>query len=315
VDGRPSRPRRGPWVNVALLLATCATTLLSGFVLAAPEGTPLVAGEVLRHGWPHASALLGILGAHEFGHYALARWHRVDTSLPFFIPGPPQPFGVGTFGAVIRMRESPPSRRATLDIGVAGPLAGFAVALPLLLWGLAHSTVIDVGALPRPGPGSPWAWLQAWLDGSLDAAGRPAPMPLLGDSLVTWGALRVVWGALPPGQDLVLHPVAFAAWLGMLVTTLNLVPIGQLDGGHLTYALLGRARAERASRLVSLALLGAGLFLSWNWLFWFLLTRLVVGVRHPAAWDERPLDRPRVALAVAGLVLFVLTFVPVPFAF
>jgi membrane-associated protease RseP (regulator of RpoE activity) len=314
VDGRPRRPRRGPWINAALFLATCATTLLSGFMLAAPEGTALSAAEVLRHGWPHAAALLGILGAHEFGHYGLARWHRVDTSLPFFIPGPPQPFGVGTFGAVIRMRESPPSRRATLDIGVAGPIAGFLVALPLLLWGLAHSTLVDTGALAQPGPASPWAWLQAWLDGGLDAAGAGSPTPFLGDSLVTWGALRLVWGALPPGQDLFLHPVAFAAWLGMLVTTLNLVPIGQLDGGHLTYALLGRARAERASRLVSLALLGAGLFLSWNWLFWFLLTR-VVGVRHPAAWDERPLDRPRAALAVAGLVLFVLTFVPVPFAF
>jgi membrane-associated protease RseP (regulator of RpoE activity) len=316
-DGHRGRARRGPWLNVALFLATCATTLLSGWALAAPAGTPLSPAEVLAHGWPHAAALLGILAAHEFGHYALARWHRVDTSLPFFIPGPPQPFGVGTFGAVMRMRQSPPSRRAILDIGVAGPLAGFAVALPLLLWGLANSTVIDAAALARPGPDSPWSWLQGWLSGTPEAAGSTgAPaMPYLGDSLVTWGALRLVWGALPAGQDLVLHPVAFAAWLGMLVTTLNLVPLGQLDGGHLTYALLGRARAERASRLVSLGLLGAGLFLSWNWLFWWLLTRLAVGVRHPPAWDERPLDGPRAALAVAGLVLFVLTFVPVPFAF
>lgn len=316
-DGRRGRPWSGPWLNAALFLVTAATTLLSGFMLAAPAGTPLSPAEVLRHGWPHAAALLGILAAHEFGHYALARWHGVDTSLPFFIPGPPQPFGVGTFGAVIRMRQRPPSRRATLDIGVAGPLAGFAVALPLLLWGLAHSEVVDASGLARDGIDSPWAWLQAWWSGRLDEVGPTgaAAMPWLGDSLVTWGALRLVWGALPAGQDLVLHPVAFAAWLGMLVTTLNLVPIGQLDGGHLTYALLGRERAERASRLVSLGLLGAGLFLSWNWLFWWLLTRLVVGVRHPPAWDERPLDGTRAALAVAGLVLFVLTFVPVPFAF
>jgi membrane-associated protease RseP (regulator of RpoE activity) len=297
---------------VALLLATALTTLEAGRQLVEP-GPPYVLAHLLGQGWPYAAALMGILGAHELGHWALARRHRVDTSLPYFIP---VPFGgVGTFGAVMRMRESPPSRRATLDIGVAGPLAGFAVALPLLLWGVAHSTVIDAGALPRAGLDSPWALLMAWREGRLEEAGAAGAIQYMGDSLVTWGAQRLVWGALPAGQDLLLHPVAFAAWLGMLVTTLNLVPLGQLDGGHLTYALLGKERAERASRLVSLGLLGAGLFLSWNWLFWWLLTRLVVGVRHPRAWDERPLDRPRAALAVAGLVLFLLTFVPVPFAF
>lgn len=310
--GRPERPRRGPWLNLALFLATCATTLAAGFGLAAPAGTPMGPAEVLSFGWPYASALLGILGTHELGHYALARWHRVDATLPFFIP---VPFGVGTFGAVMRMRESPPSRRATLDIGVAGPLAGFAVALPLLVWGLAHSTVIDAAALPRAGLDAPYALLRAWLDGRLGEAAAAGATQYMGDSLITWGAQLLVWGHLPPGQDLMLHPVAFAAWLGMLVTTLNLVPLGQLDGGHLTYAWLGRARAERLSRLVSWGLLACGLFLSWNWLAWWLLTRLAVGPRHPSAWDEGPLDAPRVALAVAGLVLFLLTFVPVPFAF
>jgi membrane-associated protease RseP (regulator of RpoE activity) len=137
----------------------------------------------------------------------------------------------------------------------------------------------------------------------------------MGDSLVTWGLQRLVWGGLPAGQDLLLHPVAFAGWLGMLVTTLNLVPLGQLDGGHCTYALLGQDGALRLSRLVSWALLACGLVLSWNWLVWWGLTRFLVGRAHPPSWDERPLDPARRALAVAGLVLFVLTFVPVPFAF
>lgn len=311
MDRGPAAPRRGPWLNLALFLATAVTTLEAGRQLVQPA-PPFSPAGLLEHGWPYAAALMSILGAHELGHYALARWHRVDATLPFFIP---VPFGVGTFGAVMRMRESPPSRRATLDIGVAGPLAGFAVALPLLAWGLAHSTVIDAAALPRAGLDSPWALLGAWREGRLDEAAAGGAVQFMGDSLVTWGVQLLVWGRLPPGQDLVLHPVAFAAWLGMLVTTLNLVPLGQLDGGHLTYALLGKARAERASRLVSWALLGAGLLLSWNWLFWWLVTRIGVGVRHPSAWDERPLDPPRAALAVAGLVLFVLTFVPVPFAF
>lgn len=313
--GRPGGPR-GPWLNALLLLATCATTLVSGWVLAAPEGAAFTPAEVLRLGWPHAAALVGILGAHELGHWALARWHGVDTSLPYFIPGPPQPFGVGTFGAVMRMREIPPSRRATLDVGVAGPLAGFAVALPLLLWGLAHSSLVPAGAAAASGLDSPWDHLLAWWSGRpAAAAGEEASaLIVLGDSLVTRGAQWVVWGTLPPGQELFLHPVAYAAWLGMLVTALNLVPIGQLDGGHLVYALVGRARAERLSRAASWALLGCGLFVSTSWLVWWVLARWVVGPRHPPAWDERPLDRPRAALAVAGLLLFVLTFVPVPFA-
>jgi membrane-associated protease RseP (regulator of RpoE activity) len=244
------------------------------------------------------------------GHYVLARLHGVDATLPYFIP---VPFGVGTFGAVMRMRSLPPSRRATLDIGVAGPLAGFAVALPLLLWGVAHSTLIDAAALPQGGLDSPLKLFLAWREGRLDEAA--GAIQLMGDSLVTWGAQRLVWGRLSAGQDLLLHPVAFAAWLGMLVTTLNLVPIGQLDGGHLTYALLGRERALRASRLASWALLACGLVLSWNWLVWWLLSRTVVGLHHPAAWDERPLDPARRAVALLGLALLVATFVPVPFAF
>ncbi|MBL0278414.1 MAG: site-2 protease family protein [Anaeromyxobacter sp.] len=299
-------------MNAALLLATAATTLLAGHDLAAPPGQPVTAALVLRHGWPYSAALLGILGAHELGHYALARWHRVDATLPYFLP---VPFGVGTFGAVMRMRSLPPSRRATLDIGVAGPLAGFAVALPLLLWGLAHSTVVEAGGLPRAGLDSPWLLLTAWWDGRLEAAAEAGSVQFMGDSLVTWAAQRLTWGALPAGQDLVLHPVAFAAWLGMLVTALNLVPLGQLDGGHLTYAWLGQRGARALSRLVSAALLACGLFLSWNWLFWWALTRVAVGTGHPPSWDERPLDPARTALALCGLVLFALTFVPVPFAF
>ena len=305
MEGLHQRPRSRAWLHVALFLAAVITTLDAGRGLIDPGGR-------LISGWPYAATLLGILAAHEFGHYGLARWYRVDASLPYFIP---VPFGVGTFGAVMRMRDAPPSRRATLDIGLAGPIAGFAVALPLLLWGLAHSTVVDSASLPTAGLDSPWLVLQAWREGRLQAAASDGTMQLMGDSLVTWGAQRLVWGALPAGKDLVLHPVAFAAWLGMLVTALNLVPLGQLDGGHALYALLGRARAERVSRLVSWALLGCGLFLSFNWLVWWALTRFAVGPRHPPSWDERPLDPGRVALAAVGLLLFALTFVPVPFAF
>jgi membrane-associated protease RseP (regulator of RpoE activity) len=325
----PPAPRRSR-INAVLFLATVATTLEAGADLAghpselsgwhlvdalwallsgAPAGGAL---RLLATGWPYAAALVAILAAHELGHYALARRHGVDATLPFFIP---VPFGVGTFGAVMRIRSVPPSRRAILDIGVAGPLAGFAVALPLLLWGLAHSRVIEAGAFGGAGLDSPWLLFQAWREGRLDAAVQAGQVQIMGDSLLTWAAQRLAVGPLGPGQDLALHPVAFAAWLGMVVTALNLIPFGQLDGGHLIYALLGQVRAERFSRLASHGLLACGLFLSWNWLAWWALTRFAVGPRHPATPDERPLDRARVAVAVAGLVLLALTFVPVPFSF
>jgi membrane-associated protease RseP (regulator of RpoE activity) len=299
-------------VNVLLFLVTLATTLLAGAPLAAglPEDPGLA--DIARAGLPYAAAILGILLAHEMGHYFAARLWGVDTTLPFFIPGPPL-FGVGTFGAVIRIRSSLPSRRAVLDIGAAGPIAGFLVAVPLLAWGMAHSEVRSLGAtvMPTGNAGSLYAMLRALLSGeSLQA--DPSSVQLMGDSLLTWGVQRMVFGALPPGHDVFLHPVAFAGWLGLLVTTLNLLPIGQLDGGHVLYAWLGREGARRASGLVSWALFLCGLFLSWTWLVWWLITRFAVRLEHPPAVEEAPLGRKRAAVAVLSLVLFFVTFIPIP---
>jgi membrane-associated protease RseP (regulator of RpoE activity) len=308
----PGRRRRGPWLNAVLFLVTLATTLLAGAPLSAglPEDPGLA--DVARAGLPYAAAILGILLAHEMGHYLAARLWGVDTTLPFFIPGPPA-FGVGTFGAVIRIRSTLPSRRAVLDIGAAGPIAGFVVAVPLLAWGMAHSEVRSLGAavLPNGHAGSPFAILRALLEGQ-SIAGEGSSLQLMGDSLLTWGVQRLVLGVLPPGHDVFLHPVAFAGWLGLFVTTLNLLPIGQLDGGHVLYAWLGRERARRASRLVSWGLLLCGLFLSWNWLVWWLITRFAVKLDHPPALEEAPLGRKRAAVAVLSLVLFALTFIPIP---
>ncbi len=241
------------------------------------------------------------------GHYVLARRYRVSATLPYFIPFP---FGPGTLGAVIRMRSPLPSRRAALDIGAAGPLAGLAVALPLLVWGLAHSEVLEIASSNAGSfPESPLALLRALAEGRTIALGGAE---ILGDSAITWAAARLVHGALPPGHDVLLHPVALAGWLGLLVTTLNLVPAGQLDGGHVLYAMLGPRRALAVSRAVSVGLLVAGILLSWNWLVWWALTRAVSGVRHPPSLLEEPLDPARRALAMLCLALFAATFVPVP---
>jgi membrane-associated protease RseP (regulator of RpoE activity) len=308
-----ARPRgRFPAVHVALFVATVATTLWAGFVQSPLAARGPTLWNVIEGGLPFAASLVGILFAHEMGHYLVARRHGVSATLPYFIP---VPFGAGTLGAVIRMRSAIPSRRAALDIAAAGPLAGLALALPLYLWGLAHS---EVRAVPQEPVAtaivSPFSVVLALLQGRPLVDGEGG-IQFFGDSLLTWASSLAVHGRLEPGADVFLHPVAFAAWLGLLVTTLNLFPIGQLDGGHVLYALVGRRRAHLGSRIVSAGLLGAGLFLSWNWLVWWLLTRLVVGLRHPPALVEEPLDPRRRAIALLSLALFVLTFVPVPVAF
>ncbi len=308
----PARTRF-PTVNVVMFLATVVTTVLSGYALAL-GGDPVGGGslrEVVTAGLPFAAALLGILFTHEMGHYVMARWYRVDATLPFFIPFIPWGMGgIGTLGAVIRIRSRLPSRRAVLDIGAAGPIAGFAVAVPLLLWGYAHSPVtaaVDLGAQ------SPLGWVRAWLQGG--APMQPAgthEVWVFGRSVVSWAALHLTHPGLPPGADVAEHPVAVAAWFGLLVTALNLVPVGQLDGGHVLYALLGGERARRASAFFTWVLLALGLLVSVSWLLWFVIARFVVRAGHPPAIDEAPLGRGRRALAVGALVLFALTFMPVP---
>lgn len=258
--------------------------------------SPLRWGELFGYGLPFAGTLLTILLFHEFGHYLFARRHRVEASLPFFIPIPF--FFIGTMGAVIGMTPRIRSRNQLLDIGAAGPLAGLAVALPALVWGLAHS---PVEALPETG-----SYTQE------------------GVSLLYFAAKRLVHGEIPAGMDVMLHPVAFAAWVGLFMTALNLLPIGQLDGGHITFALLSRRHAL-ISRLMHgalflslpiLFLLQLGAAPSWpvfGLLIWVLMRDF--GPRHPPVMDEAvPLSPGRAAIAVLCLALFVLLIPPVPLA-
>ncbi len=300
----PSPPRqRFPWVNVGFFLATVVTTLFAGTVAG---GEPDLEG-LLSRGVPFSAAMLGILLSHELGHYLMGRAYGVSSTLPFFVPGPPP---VGTFGAVIRIRSLMPSRRAVLDIGAAGPIAGFIVAVPLLLWGLAHS---QVQPFPHPTYANTGSLLEVvlarWRHEELVWPGSGTL--IFGDSLVSWAAQRLAQSPLPPGYDIVAGPVAQAAIFGLLVTALNLFPIGQLDGGHVLYAWLGRERARAVSRGVSWSLLVLGLLVSWNWLVWWLVTRLV-GLGHPPALSEEPLDRPRRVVAAVSLLIFAATFAPVP---
>jgi membrane-associated protease RseP (regulator of RpoE activity) len=233
---------------------------------------------------PFAATLLVILGCHEFSHYLMSRRHGVQATLPLFIPAPTI---AGTFGAVIRITSPIPDRRALLEIGVAGPLGGFVAAVPLALAGLSLSRV---GTAPAAG-------------GAFE----------LGDSLGFALLQRLALGPVPADAQVYLHPMAFAAWIGLFVTALNLLPIGQLDGGHVLYAAAGRRQAA-VSRAVVLLLAPLG-FLWWGWFLWGGMA-LLLGIAHPpVVREDRPLGRGGRGLALAALALLALTFAPAPFRF
>jgi membrane-associated protease RseP (regulator of RpoE activity) len=277
------------WLYLSLFLLTLLSTTLVGAdhyasFISDFSRRPIMLSvtELLLNGFWYSGTILLILGAHELGHYLACRYYQVDASLPFFIPMPI--VLTGTLGAFIKIREPIPSKRMLFDIGVAGPLAGFVFALPTLFIGVAMSPVVVV-------PSDLVGWS-------------------LGEPLLFKAATWLTWGPVPDGYSLNMHPMAFAAWFGLLATALNLFPIGQLDGGHISYAVLGRRSTEVTIGSICVAI---GLtFFSMSWLVWtFLLVAmtLVMGPRHPRTIDEDiPLDRPRLWLAVAAMVIFVLCF-------
>jgi membrane-associated protease RseP (regulator of RpoE activity) len=314
---RTARRRPERWaLHAALLLTTLLTTTFAGAVLsgAMPDANPLdlfsgaflvLPGQTLPQalarlaralatGLAFSIPLLTILTCHELGHYLTARWYQLDVSPPYFIPVPLFPSFIGTMGAFIRLRTLLSDRRQLLDVGVAGPLAGFAIALPVLWIGLAHSQ-------PPPGHGA--------LSGMLVTIGSTTYA--LGDSLIS---LALRWLTHGGTRTLLLHPLAFAGWVGMFVTMLNLLPISQLDGGHIVYAALPRVHTRVA--LASWALI---LALGWFWAGWLLWGFIVLilsrgRLGHPPVLDAyRPLPRSRRWLAWAGLALLLITFAPVPF--
>jgi membrane-associated protease RseP (regulator of RpoE activity) len=250
-------------------------------------------------------AVVSILGAHELGHYVLARHHRVSASLPYFIPLPL--LGFGTLGAVIRVRDRIPTRNALVDIGAAGPLAGFVLCLPFLAWGYAHSHFSPLPPTGRTvlGPMSLVSVLQHGIP-KLDP-------PIYGDNLLLRLFEYAFLGPRPPGMGVDAHPFVLAGWLGTLVTMLNLFPIGQLDAGHLTYAVFGN-RARIIGRCALVALGALTVAVSFTWVVWLLVVALVIGVRHPPVTvPDEPLGAARGWLCVASLVVGVLCFLPAPF--
>ena len=278
----PSKPR----TNIVLFLLTVLSTIVAGSQ-AFFAFNPFVEPRRLLEGVPFAFTLLAILGTHEFGHYFTARAYGASVSLPYFIPAPP-PLLFGTLGAIIRMRSPARDRNSLFDIAAAGPLAGLVVALPALWIGLGWS---KVAAVPSGGSVS------------------------FGDSLLLRFMTWLAFGPLPPGHDVFVHPVALAGWVGLFVTALNLIPVGQLDGGRIAYALFG-ARHRQISIATFLGLLALGAVTgAGNWFVWAFLLLFVMGFHHqPPLDDLSPLSPGRYAVGVLCLLLLILLIPPVPIA-
>ena len=289
-DVQPRTDRK--WLNALLLAATLVTTTFTGMFhwLSFDADFQLVEAHItlgaVANGLWYSLTILGILGAHELGHYLACRFYRINASLPYFLP---VPFPLtGTAGAFIRIRQPITTKRALFDIGIAGPLAGFVVAVPALIVGMMLSRVVAVPA---------------------DFQGVSLGEPLLFKA-VAW----LVWGSPPESASINMHPMAFAAWFGLLATALNLIPMGQFDGGHIAYATLGH-HAHKITLAAVVFAAGLSLYSS-SWIVWSALAvglLFAFGWRHPPIWDEaEPLDPTRRWLALLALVILVLCFTPAP---
>lgn len=287
------------WLNVLLFVITVVSCILVGLtwsinyvyaddIVNGAVGTigldEFMNPDVIVLSVLYAVVLIGILLAHEMGHYLTCRFYGINATLPYFIPFPP-PSPIGTMGAFIKIRSPITRKQQLFDVGVAGPLAGFVVALPALVWGLSLSKAVP----PIPEEGS-------------IMFGEPLLFKLLSDS---------IFKGAPENFDLILHPVAFAGWVGALVTALNLFPIGQLDGGHVVYALFGK-RSRKFARPVLVAFLVMGVFFWIGWFVWAILIGFI-GLKHPRIWDEDvPISVGRRWIAYLVILIFIFSFIPDP---
>jgi membrane-associated protease RseP (regulator of RpoE activity) len=302
---KPLPPPHGKlWVQIVLFALTLVTTTWAGIehyaffkldmalrdrpaALEAQLAALLSDRTLYLQGLWYSLTILTILGCHEMGHYVACLRYNVVATRPYFLPVP-LPL-TGTFGAFIRIKSRIPTRKALFDIGIAGPLAGFCIAVPALFVGLMMSRLDQ---LPE----------------------NQAGLVELGEPLLFKIATWLVWGDVASGYSVNMHPIAFAAWFGLLATALNLFPISQLDGGHIAYAVLGRR-----STVVTIVMLGVAIALAVNsisWIIWAGLLTIMIGVlgphHPPTLYDDEPVDGMRIALAVVALVILILCFTPVP---
>jgi membrane-associated protease RseP (regulator of RpoE activity) len=289
--------KKRTWLNVLLFIITAASTFFVGITwslsykyadsLSQPEQIPpnlniFKDPSILRLSLVYAVVLIGILLAHEMGHYLTCRYYRIDATLPFFIPAPTL---IGTLGAFIKIKSPIRKKHQLFDIGVAGPLAGFILAVPAVIYGLSLSKIVP--SLPE--------------EGTL----------IFGEPLLIKAVSVLIFKGVSSGYDVVVHPVAFAGWVGLLVTALNLFPIGQLDGGHVFYSLIG-PRVRKYAKFILVSFIIMGVFFWIGWFVWALIISFL-GFNHPPVMDEDvPLSSGRKILSVITLTIFIISFIPAP---
>ncbi|MCX6554107.1 MAG: site-2 protease family protein [Candidatus Aminicenantes bacterium] len=293
MDDLKTNPLKKYIVNILLFFLTILFTVVIGVQyhisyhsLILPAGSGFFSF-LWRHpaawlwGFAYSFSLLGILLIHELGHYFACRFHRIEATLPFFIPAPTL---IGTFGAFIKIKSPFSSKKALFDVGLAGPLAGFLAALPVIFIGISLSRLV------------PKESLQSGI--------------VLGEPLIFRLIARFVLGPVAAQQDILVHPIAFAGWFGLLATAFNLFPIGQLDGGHILHALVGK-KSYYAGMASTIVLLLLGIKYWQGWLFWALIVT-IVGLRHPPITTDEKIDLKRKILAGLALLIFLVSFTPAP---
>ena len=273
-------PHKLTRTHIVLFIATCFTTLFAGALL---NGViPWEQPEKIYLGLPFSFTLLFILMTHELSHYFTSRRHNVSASLPYFIPAPSI---IGTFGAIIKMKPPIPDRRSLIDIGASGPIGGFIIAVIATIIGLNWSEIKPSGEIQEG--------------------------IVFGSSILFSLISKIVLNVDPETVDVILHPVAFAGWIGLLVTSLNLLPIGQLDGGHIIYALFGEKHGLIAKITIPI-LIVMGIVFWRGWIIWAVLM-IIIGYKHPpVVYPHIQLDKKRIYIGWASLVIFILTFTPMP---
>ena len=313
-----AKKKSSPRLNLLLFILTVISVLFTGGLYgldtALPQNTWQAILTIVKNGWPFAVSLLAILGTHEFGHYFAGKKHGVDVTLPFFIPFPFNSFG--TMGAFINMRSLPKNRKQLFDIAVAGPLSGLIVSIVVLLIGLNLSTVEALPTELAAGTGFQMegnSILYLLLKYITFGKFLPEPAGLSGIALVFhWVRYFFTGNPIPwGGLDVMLHPVAWAGWAGLFVTMLNLIPVGQLDGGHILQSIFGSKNSRRVLPFIIIAMVLLGFFWS-TWWFWAVLA-LFMGKAYAEPLDQiTQLDGKRKTLGILMLVIFLLIFIPVP---
>jgi membrane-associated protease RseP (regulator of RpoE activity) len=303
-------------LHIGLFILTFITTTIAGVEWTTGRFGPYEI-ETLLKGLPYSISIMVIISFHEFGHYFAARFHKVSATLPYYIPFPPISYLInfGTMGAVIRTRQRIYSRKAMFDIGIAGPLSGFAVCLGILIYGFMNVPGVDYILSIHP----------EYLEPEYGKTGLAL---VFGDSIL-FSTLRTIFTDhlkfFPPMTEIYHYPFLCAGWFGLLITSMNMIPVGQLDGGHITYTMFGEENSYKFSVIAFLILfvlglagivngtLELGLDIGWGgWLFWALILYFIIKLKHPPVPDPVPLSKGRMLLGYLSLFIFVISFSPAP---